>query len=177
MDKHEHQSGDFIRYPAHRVVGTIVDSKDARAAVERLLSAGFAAADIDIIHEEKDLHRLDPTGAEHGFLAQFQRTLIHIAGPAEEFKHLSRHVDDVRAGRFVIMVLAKERQKRDVAADIVNSHGAAFVGFYGRWAWRRWRLDQLILRSVTRATSSQREQQRGPRISRPRKRPSPPSMI
>ena len=100
------------------------------------MSAGFAAADIDILHGEKDLHRLDPTGAEHGFLAQFQRTLIRIAGPAEEFKHLSHHVDDVRAGRFVIMVLAKERQKRDVAADILNSHGAEFVGFYGRWAWQ-----------------------------------------
>jgi predicted SnoaL-like aldol condensation-catalyzing enzyme len=80
------------------------------------------------------LHRLDATGAEHGFLAQFQRTIIRIAGPAEEFEHLRHHIDDVRAGRFVIMVLAKEPQKRDVAADILHSHGAEFVGFYGRWA-------------------------------------------
>jgi predicted SnoaL-like aldol condensation-catalyzing enzyme len=136
MDNHGHQPGDFITYPANAVVGTIVDSKDARAAIERLLSAGFAASDIDILHGEKDLHRLDATGAEHGFLAQFQRTLLRLARPAEEFTHLSRHVDDVRAGRFVIMVLAKERWKRDVAADILNAHGAEFVGFYGRWAWQ-----------------------------------------
>ena len=102
----------------------------------RSLSAGFQAADIDILHGEEDLHRLDPTGADHGFLAQFQRTLIRMAGPAEEFKHLRHHISDVRAGRFVIMVLAKEREKRDVAADILNSHGAEFVGFYGRWAWQ-----------------------------------------
>ena len=136
MDNHGHERGDFIPYPTHRVVGTIVDPKDARAAIEGLLSAGFQTADIDILHGEKDLHRLDPTGAEHGFLAQFQRTLIRIAGHAEEFKHLRHHVDDVRAGRFVIMVLAKEREKRNVAADILNSHGAEFVGFYGRWAWQ-----------------------------------------
>ena len=136
MDTHAHQSGDFIAYPIHRVVGTIGDPKDARAAIEELLGAGFQTADIDILHGEKDLHRLDPTGAEHGFLAQFQRTLIRIAGPVEEFKHLRHHVDDVRAGRFVIMVLAKERQKRNAAADILNSHGADFVGFYGRWAWQ-----------------------------------------
>jgi predicted SnoaL-like aldol condensation-catalyzing enzyme len=78
---------------------------------------------------------LDPTGAEHGFLAQFQRTLIRTVGRAEELKHLSRHVEDVRAGRFVIMVLAKDRDKRDVAADALNEHGAEFVGFYGRWAF------------------------------------------
>ena len=127
---------DFISYPTHRVVGTIVDAKQARAAIEALLGAGFKSPDIDVLHGEKDLHRLDPTGAAHGFLAQFQRTLIRTAGPAEEFKHLSHHIDDVRAGRFVIMVLAKERHTRNVAADILNSHGAEFVGFYGRWAWQ-----------------------------------------
>ena len=136
MDSRGHERGDFIPYPTHRVVGTIVDPKDAREAIEGLLSAGFQTTDIDILHGEKGLHRLDPTGAEHGFLARFQRTLIRIAGAVEEFKHLSHHIDDVRAGRFVIMVLAKEREKRNVAADILNSHGADFVGFYGRWAWQ-----------------------------------------
>jgi len=127
--------GDFIPYPTNRVVGTIADAKDARAALDSLLNTGFQPSEIDILHGEKDLHRLDPTGAEHGFLAQFQRTLIRTAGPAEEFKHLSRHVEDVRAGRFVIMVLAKEREKRDMAAEVLNTHGAEFVGFYGRWAF------------------------------------------
>jgi NAD(P)-dependent dehydrogenase (short-subunit alcohol dehydrogenase family) len=97
---------DFIHYPTNRVVGTIVDTADAHAAIEALLQAGFDRQDIDILHGEAGIDRLDPTGAEHGFLAQFQRTLIRIASPAEEFKHLSRHIDDVRAGRIVIMVLA-----------------------------------------------------------------------
>jgi predicted SnoaL-like aldol condensation-catalyzing enzyme len=136
MDSHGHERGDFIPYPTHRVVGTIVDPKDARAAIEGLLRAGFQTTDIDILHGEEDLHRLDPTGADHGFLAQFQRTLIRMAGHAEEFKHLRHHVEDVQAGRFVIMVLAQEPEKRNVAADTLNSHGAEFVGFYGRWAWQ-----------------------------------------
>ena len=120
---------DFIPYPTNRVVGTIADAADAHAAIEALLQAGFDRQDIDILHGEAGVDRLDPTGAEHGFLAQFQRTLIRIAGPAEEFKHLRHHIDDVRAGRIVIMVLTKEREKRNVAADILNSHGAEFVGF------------------------------------------------
>ena len=69
---------------------------------------------------------------------------------AEEFKHLRHHIGDVRAGRFVIMVLAKEREKRDVAADILNSHGAEFVGFYGRWAWQSLEAGPAILRNPTR---------------------------
>ena len=132
MDSREHERGDFIPYPTHRVVGTIVDPKEARAAIEGLLSAGFQTADIDILHGEKDLHRLDQTGAEHGFLAQFQRTLIRIAGPAEEFKHLRHHIDDVRAGRFVIMVLARRDKPADARTTTVNleANKATVTAFY-----------------------------------------------
>ncbi len=136
MTTTQHEPGDFIPYPSERVVGTIADPANARAAIEALLREGFQQSDIDILRGEDDLHRLDPTGAEHGFLARFQRTLIRTLGPTAEFKHLSRHADDLRAGRFVIMVLAKEREKRNLAADILNAHGAEFVAFYGKWAWQ-----------------------------------------
>ena len=113
---------DYISYPTNRVVGTVGDDGKAKTAIDALLRAGFAREDIDILHDEKDLKRLDPTGAEHGFFAQFQRTLIR-ALDLEEFKHLTHHVEDVRAGRFVIMVLAKRRAQRIVAADILHRMG------------------------------------------------------
>lgn len=122
-----------ISYPTNRVVGTVSDADKARAAIDALLRAGFDRQAIDILHGEEDLQRLDPTGAAHGFLAQFHRTLIR-AFELEEFKHFTHQVEDVRAGRFVIMVLTKRRALRIVAADILHQYGADFVGFYGRWA-------------------------------------------
>jgi uncharacterized protein (TIGR02246 family) len=124
---------DFIAYPTNRVVGTVQDAAKAKAAIDALLRAGFDREHIDILHGEEDLQRLDPTGAEHGFLAQFQRTLIRTF-ELEEFKHLTHYVEDVRAGRYVIMVLTRRRVQRIVAADILHQCGAEFVGFYGRWA-------------------------------------------
>ena len=135
MDAKTHHEGNFISYPTNRVVGTIADAESARSAIEALLQAGVDREDIDILHGEEDLRRLDPSGASHGFLAQFQRTLIRLAGPVEESAHLRHHVEDVRAGRFVIMVLAKGQDRRDLVAGILNAHGAEFMGFYGRWAW------------------------------------------
>ena len=123
----------FIAYPTNHVVGTIVDPKLARAAIEALLQVGFARQDIDILHGEEDLHRPVVPGAEHRFLAGFQRTLIQTL--ADEYKHLQHLVEDVRAGRWVIMVLAKKRDKREAAADILGIHGAESIEFYGRWAW------------------------------------------
>jgi len=128
------QRSDFIGHPTNRVVGTVPDAGKAKEAIDALLAAGFERQEIDILHGEEDLHRLDLTGAEHGFLAQFHRTVIRTF-ELDEFKHLTEHVEDVRAGRYVIMVLTKRKGQRIVAADILHRYGAAFVGFYGRWAW------------------------------------------
>lgn len=125
----------FIPYPTHRVVGTISDPNDARTAIQTLVTSGFAPEEIDVLHGEDDLRRLDPSGVDHGFLARFQRTLIRLAGAADEYRHLRHHVDDVRAGRFVIMVLAPEHDRRELAADILRAHGAEFLAFYGRWSY------------------------------------------
>ena len=127
-------AGGFIAYPTNRVAGTITDADEAKKAVEDLVAAGFDREAIDILHGEQDLRRLDPFGGEHGLFAKLQRSLISGA-VGSEFKHLTHHVEDVKAGRFVVMVLAREPRTRDIAADILYAHGAEFVGFYGRWAY------------------------------------------
>lgn len=124
---------DYIGYPTNRVVGSVHEAGQADAAIDALLKAGFDKQDIDVLHGEEDLDRLDPTGAEHGFLAQVQRRLIRSLD-LEQFKHLTHNVEDLRAGRFVLMVRTKRRVERILVADILHHHGAEFVGFFGRWA-------------------------------------------
>lgn len=127
-------AGAFIAYPTNRVAGTITDADEARKAVADLIAAGFDREAVDVLHGEQDLRRLDPSGGEHGLFAKLQRSLVRGAA-GSEFKHLTHHVEDVQAGRFVVMVLAREPRTRDVAAGILHAHGAEFVGFYGRWAY------------------------------------------
>lgn len=128
--------GSFIDYPLNRVAGTISDRDDAERAVEELLQAGIEADEIDVLHGDAGLQRLDPTGADHGLLARFQRALIHIAGVNEESAALQHHVNDLRAGRFVVMVRARTADERQAVATVLNAHRATFIGFYGRWTLR-----------------------------------------
>jgi hypothetical protein len=130
----EPREGRFVSYPTKRVVGTIADATNAEAAVDALLQAGFEREAIEVLQGERGLHRLDPTGAEHGLLAHFQRRLIQFAGDLEELS-LKRFAEDVRAGKLVVMVLAKKRQTRNMAADILNAHGAEYIGYFSRWFW------------------------------------------
>ena len=124
---------DFIAHPTNRVVGTVADAVKGQAAVEALLQAGFDRQHVEVLHGDEGLHRLDPNGSEHGFFAHVQRTFIRTF-ELEEFKQLTHHVEDIRAGRFVITVLTKKRILRILAADILHQHGAEYVGFHGRWA-------------------------------------------
>ena len=135
MNPGEHQPNDFIRYPTNRVAGTIADPTRARAAIEALLQRGIDAGRIDVLRGEAGLHRLDPDGAEHGFWARFQRMLINAAAVNEESRRLRHHVDDLRAGRLVIMVLAGDVGTRQEIAETLKAHGAEHIGFFGRWAW------------------------------------------
>src|SRR5688572_1124437 len=96
---HRSRNDDFIPYPTDRAVGTIDDPKDAWAALEALPREGFSQEQLDVLHGEGGLEHHDPAVSEHALLARVQRTLIPTAGPAEEYKHLSRHIEDVRAGR------------------------------------------------------------------------------
>lgn len=129
-------STDFISYPTERVVGTITDATDLRSAVQELISHGFDRSAIDVLQGEDGLHRLDPDGSEHGLLAELQRTAVRELAPAEEFRSLTRHVEDLRVGRFVIMVFTPNRDQRRLAAGVLNANGAKSVGFYGRWSWQ-----------------------------------------
>lgn len=141
----ETTAGGFIAYPTNRVAGTITDAGEAKRAVEDMVAAGFDREDIDVLHGEEDLRRLDPSGGEHGLFAKLQRSLVR-GTVGLELKHLTHHVEDVKAGRFVVMVLARERGSRDVAAEILHTHGAEFVGFYGRWAYESLPLDDRSAR-------------------------------
>ena len=124
---------DFVLYPTNRVVGTIADAGKAREAVDALVRAGFDRQHIDMLHGEEDVQRLDPDRRRPWILRAVSRKLTR-SFELEEFKHLTHHVEDVRAGRFVVMVLTKRRALRIMAADILHQYGAEFVGFYGRWA-------------------------------------------
>ena len=133
MAPDEQQADDFIPYPIDRVVGTLPDGARARAAIEALLQGGVDAAHLDVLYGESGLHRLDPDGTEHGFWSRFQRTLINTLAVNEESSHLRHHVDDLRAGRIVMMVQVTERHTPESIGETLRAHGAEHIWLFGKW--------------------------------------------
>lgn len=66
MNPSQPQSDDLIPNPPNRVMGAIPDVAKAREAIKELLRQGVEAEDIDLLHGDEGMHRLDPADAELG---------------------------------------------------------------------------------------------------------------
>jgi hypothetical protein len=124
----------LVSYPANQVAGTFAEAAPARAAIEALVAAGVEPREVVVLHGEDGLRRLDAGNHDHGVVATVRETLLRIGATVEEHEQLRHHLEDVRAGRFVIMAPARDAAARTCVSDILTSQGATFVVSYGRWA-------------------------------------------
>lgn len=116
--------------PSNKIVGVIDDPHDAQAALSDLMATGFAVKDVELLTNEEGAQRID-VGDD---------VLIHIFDPAQNVPAFydapviaTRVEQELRAGRYLIGVAAKDAEVRARTLDILKSHGGHFINFYGPW--------------------------------------------
>ena len=127
-----HTNQNFETYPTNRVVA-IVDSKmEADEICCELMDAGFDSSNIDEAVGKEGLKFLDPDGLSHGLMTKLIRKWQFIA-QGEELKYLKRIKKGLQEGHTVISVPALTKTARNKAADILRSHHADGIRYYGRF--------------------------------------------
>lgn len=117
-----------VWYPKDYIVAAI-DATEGPAAVEALLSAGFGRNAVHL----HDSARVCQTGAA----IYEQRTPLERAGAAfsravtDEGLMAQEYFDEAKAGASLIAVHASEPPLADEARQILASHGARRMRFYG----------------------------------------------
>lgn len=125
------QSGEFLEYPAHKVVGIFKEWTEAQAAIAELSAAGFRPDQIGVLAGEKGAERLDASGERHGILAQISRFFQNFADL--DAKHVARHEQELLAGHVLVAVDGTEEPRRDQIRQLMKSHGGYFINYYGKW--------------------------------------------
>ena len=125
---------DFTFDPANKVVGSIDDAGEARAALCDLRAAGFTAGEIHLLTNEEAARTAGVGGGE-------REVLVHIFHPTQTVPTfydapviVSRVEEELLAGHYLVGVAAGDEGARQKARDILKSHGGHFIYFYGRWA-------------------------------------------
>jgi hypothetical protein len=97
-----------------------------------LMNAGFDNSKIDESVGTEGLEFLDPDGVNHGFLTKVVRTWQRVA-QGEELAYLKRVKASLKEGHVVLSVPALTDIARGKVTEILQSHHAQDIRFYGRF--------------------------------------------
>lgn len=130
----------FIGYPTDHVLAVMDDAAVGAAAAAALQAAGIPTRDISVLRGEEGARRLDGTGTQHGAGARARRVVSFTL--MDQAPDMAWYERAVRNGAAVVMVRTRGGQAKTIAVDVLLSHAAHFVNFYGRFATEeivRWR--------------------------------------
>ncbi|HIG89128.1 hypothetical protein [Candidatus Thioglobus sp.] len=127
-----HTKQNFETYPTNRIVAIIDTKMEADEACCDLINAGFDDSQIDESVGSEGLKFLDPDGRNHGFLTKVVRTWQRVA-QGEELAYLKRIKTSLKEGHVVLSVPALTDVARNKVTEILQSHRAENIRFYGRF--------------------------------------------
>jgi len=123
---------ELLQYPTHRVVGVLDTEEQTRDAVDALTSGGFLATEIGIGTGPDLADQLRQTTGRSGFADLAMRFNEALGLPNDEAEAKALYERAMRDGGYVIAVLAPTAERKERALEILSSHGAQDVGYFGR---------------------------------------------
>jgi hypothetical protein len=117
-----------VWYPKDYIVAAI-DAADGSAAVEALLAAGFGS---NAIHLHDSARVSQNTAAIYEQRTPLQRTAASFTRAVTDEGLMSQeYFEEAKAGASLIAVRASEPRLADEARQILATHGARRIRFYG----------------------------------------------
>jgi len=126
--EHDDAQYDFLTYPLHKLVSVFDSEEKMNAAVEELKTNGFSNEVIEAFCGLEGEHRMDFTGADHGFWASILRNVQHVGPDRMYLDRYERHLHD---GHCMILVSVTNQVRKERAARILHNHTNERVTYFG----------------------------------------------
>jgi hypothetical protein len=126
------QPFDPTRYPTKHVVAILDDAKDTEEAVEELTSRGFLEKEIKIGSGTDLADRMSETTGRSGLAGMAMRINEALGLVNNEAEAKQRYEQAMRDGHYVVAVLAPTDERKEQALNILSSHSAHDIGYFGR---------------------------------------------
>lgn len=123
-----------LTFPKNAVVGVIDSPDELRRALDDLYAAGFDESSVHVLSGERGIELIDPTGSNSGLSARLTRMTQAVFGI--EAEHTRRHVEEVDAGHYLVLVPSTDDETTDRIRDVLVAHGGHFINYYTTWTSR-----------------------------------------
>jgi hypothetical protein len=117
-------------FPTSAVVGVIDEPGEVLRAADELRAAGY---DPDVLSSEHGAERIENAG---GSPDQVRVTRMAQGMFGYEADHTERHLAELSAGHFVLLVESHDDENTDRIRDVLARHGGHFVNYYSKWTSR-----------------------------------------
>lgn len=121
----------------HHVVGVLDTAEQTQEAVSALTRGGFLETEIGIGTGPGLADRMSETTGRSGFTAMAMRFNEMLGMPNEEAQAKDRYERAMRDGHYVVAVLAPTDDRKEQAQQILGTHGAHDLGYFGRFVIER----------------------------------------
>jgi hypothetical protein len=114
-------------YPRGHIFAAADDSGQAEAAVQALLAAGFADADLKILEPARVLQVASELEEHRGLLG-------HLASAfGDDHYFADQYVELAQSGHPLVAVRVPDQETASRAAAVLRAHGIHAGSYYGRW--------------------------------------------
>lgn len=117
---------EFAFCPDQELLGIVRNPEAGEQAVQDLVGAGFTGEAIWVFSGEQD--RTHAPMQHHG-LAPVSGAMIFTRVKRED---AARYQEALRCGYWGIAVYTPDRSARELARQVLRSHGASFINYYGQ---------------------------------------------
>lgn len=118
---------DTFPYPRGSVVGVLPDGDALEDARRRLADAGFDQ--LEVLHGEDGLARIDVDGSQHGRSGSLKRRLQHVL--SDDADDPRRYADALREGHYVLGVaVGDDEAAKARAAEALRATPAQDLHYY-----------------------------------------------
>ena len=122
---------ESLPVPDNHILAIIKNPEDAKVIVETLNKSGLTPDDIGLLAGEADAEKLDAAVGKKGIFAKLLTSGVDMGDrDTDYFKQYRRAVLD---GYTMIGVEVKSDETRDEVRQILKTHGARFITFFGRF--------------------------------------------
>ena len=124
--------GGNLSYPTQHVVAVLDTADQVADAVKELVASGFLMSDVQVGCGTATADALAATTGRKGLAGLAVRIAEAIGYENFEMRVKAVVEQALRDGRYVALVAAPERGRKDLAVGILTSHGAHSVSYHDR---------------------------------------------
>ena len=128
---------DIVRYPENEVLSIVDTCDQVESVLKALQSSGFLESEVSVVSGQPAADALNASTGRTGFTDLVLRVARRLGLENNETETKNQYEEAMRDGHYVVGVFTPTDARKELAAQLLATHGARFINFLGKFSIER----------------------------------------